>query len=296
MFLRLKSSIKNIANNFLPYEFNLFLKKKKRERKRKKLRFSVHLVDHCNLNCKCCDNFSCIADEKYHDITSIENDFRRICELAKGKLQLIRLSGGEPLLHPKLLNILDITYKYFPKTDIELVTNGILLQKQTDDFWLSLKKNNIKLMITRYPLPPPNKLPYKKIEQSAKHFNVLLKYNDDTAIKQKTMHKMPLDLAGSQNPQESFYLCYKANTCIMLDDGKIYTCATIPYIKYFNKQFKTDIKTCDKDYIDIYKVNNIDEIFDFLCKPMPFCRYCNTKEPKYGIDWSVSNKNISEWI
>ncbi|MDR2479129.1 MAG: hypothetical protein LBD48_07440, partial [Treponema sp.] len=47
---------------------NLFTKKAAdyRSKKRTGLNLSVHLADHCNLNCKGCDNFSCIADEKYH--------------------------------------------------------------------------------------------------------------------------------------------------------------------------------------------------------------------------------------
>jgi hypothetical protein len=57
-----------------------------------------------------------------------------------------------------------------------------------------------------------------------------------------------------------------------------------------------DLQIDEKDYIDIYKIKSIDEVFEFLCKPIPFCRYCNTKEPVYGIDWAVSKKEITEWI
>jgi MoaA/NifB/PqqE/SkfB family radical SAM enzyme len=264
----------------------------KRLKKRKTLNLSVHLVDHCNLNCIGCDNFSCIADEKYHSVLSLENDFKRIYELADGCIEAISLLGGEPLLHPELIAILNIAGNYFSQSNLRLVTNGILLSKQENIFWETCKNNNIKVMITKYPID----LPFKEIEKKAKMHGTILEYYGNTGTKLKQMHKMPLNLEGTEDKQKSFKLCYKSNTCIMLDEGKIYTCATIPYIKYFNKQFGTNLEVSTEDYVDIYDVKNIDEVFDFLCKPMPFCRYCNTKHPLWGVEWETTKGEISEWI
>jgi MoaA/NifB/PqqE/SkfB family radical SAM enzyme len=261
-------------------------------KQRKTLSLNIHLVDHCNLNCKGCDNFSSIADEKYHSVESLERDFNRIYELANGKIDLIHLMGGEPLLHPELLKILDIAGKNFGKTGLMLITNGVLLSKQKEHFWESCHKNNIKITITKYPID----LPFAQFEQTAKEHNVILKYYQNTGVELNMMHKMPINTCGTENYRKSFELCFKANTCIMLDEGKIYTCATIPYIKYFNKHFGMDLQISKKDYIDIYEIKSIDEVFEFLCKPMPFCRYCNSKELVYGIDWAVSKKEITEWV
>lgn len=65
--------------------------------------FEIHLVEHCNLKCKACDNYSSIAEEEYLDIENFENDMKRMRELFSG-IQLIRLLGGEPLLHPNLIS------------------------------------------------------------------------------------------------------------------------------------------------------------------------------------------------
>jgi MoaA/NifB/PqqE/SkfB family radical SAM enzyme len=271
---------------------NIESKTSTRLQKRETLHLSIHLVDNCNLNCIGCDNFSPIADKKYHSIQSLHRDFKRIDELANGKIDSISLLGGEPLLHPNLLGILDLAGKYFKGTTLRLVTNGVLLRKQDSSFWKTCKRNEIKVTITKYPI----NLPFDEIEGIAKIYDTMLEYYRNTGIVLKTMHKIPLNLSGNEDMKNSFELCYKSNTCIMLDDGKIYTCATIPYIKYFNKYFGTDLKICEKDYIDIYRVNNVDEIFEFLCKPMPFCRYCNTKEPVNNIKWCVSKKDITEWM
>jgi hypothetical protein len=42
-------------------------------------------------------------------------------------------------------------------------------------------------------------------------------------------------------------------------------------------------------------VKNIDEILFFICKPMPFCSFCNQKGIIWDIGYGVSKKEISEW-
>ena len=49
--------------------------------------------------------------------------------------------GGEPLLHPKLTEIIDATRKILPSTRILLFTNGILIDKLNPNVWEILKKN-----------------------------------------------------------------------------------------------------------------------------------------------------------
>ncbi|MCL2414351.1 MAG: radical SAM protein [Bacteroidales bacterium] len=259
--------------------------------KKKKLSFEVSLVDHCNLNCQCCGAFAPLADEVYYDVGKLEKEFKRISELADGKIEFVRLLGGEPLLHPNLLEILDVAGKYFGKTQLELITNAILLDKQPPDFWVSCKKNNVKISITKYPI----NLPFKRIEKTGKKYGVAVRYFDGEKTL-KTTVKFTMNTAGSADSTKNFKLCHAANNCTALDNGKIYPCSTVSRIKYFNKYFNTDLKVCDEDYIDIYKVNNLDEILEFLCKPVPFCRYCDIDKWERGIDWAVSNKNISEWI
>ena len=299
MLIKIKAFLKKMVRACLPNSIvtlvrQLMHKKaaKKRLVKKKTLGFSIHLADHCNLDCKGCSHFSPIADEKFCSVQSLENDFKRINELAAGRIEGVQLFGGEPLLHPELIKIMDMTGKYFAGTNIRIVTNGILLLKQESVFWETCKKHNIKIFITKYPI----NLPFDKIEEKAKEQVVVLEYFGTSAVLQKEIWKFPLNLNGTEDIKSSFELCFKANVCVTLDEGKMYTCPTIACIKYFNKYFGTNLEVSEKDYMDIYAVKNIEEIFEFLCKPMPFCRYCNTKQPVYGMKWERSKKEISEWV
>jgi MoaA/NifB/PqqE/SkfB family radical SAM enzyme len=255
------------------------------------LAFDIHLADHCNLNCKGCEHFSSIADEWYLDITGFERDCIKLNELTDGHIERLSLLGGEPLLHPKLIEILNISRKYFNEGLINVLTNGILLLKQPKEFWETCRKNNIEVFITKYPI----KLDFTQIEKLSDLYGVKLVYEGQTSVSIKTLRLKPLDLNGMQNIKYNFTHCYMPNKCVQLYEGKMYTCAIIPYVKYFNKYFGQTLKVAEEDYIDIHHVENINQIFEFLCRPIPFCRYCKIKSMKFGLKWSVSKKEISEW-
>ena len=251
----------------------------------------IHLTDHCNLNCKCCDNFSPLSPEVFADIDVVERDCARISELSNGKVEEIQLLGGEPLLHPKVTMFIETARKYFPTVPINLVSNGLLLLKQQDAFWECCKKNDIQIVVTKYPV----KLNFDAIEQHAIQKGVRLHYYGSTGSVLKSMMCSPMDLSGKQDPRDSFLRCNSANRCIALDNGKIYTCSLIPYVKYFNAHFKKNLEVTEKDYLDIYKAKDINEILGFISQPMPFCRYCNKKGTVWDVGFGISKKDISEW-
>jgi hypothetical protein len=78
-----------------------------------------------------------------------------------------------------------------------------------------------------------------------------------------------------------------------LRDGKIYPCPTAANIEIFNKYFDRHLELSPKDYIDIYEAGSMDEIFEFLKSPVPFCRFCTHNS--VSVEWRTSEKVISEW-
>ena len=47
-------------------------------------KIDIHLVDHCNLNCRGCTHFSPLAQEFYLDLDSYECDLTRLSKLTRG--------------------------------------------------------------------------------------------------------------------------------------------------------------------------------------------------------------------
>ena len=81
-----------------------------------------------------------------------------------------------------------------------------------------------------------------------------------------------------------------------LKDGKLYPCTCIPNIYHFNKYFNKNIPVTDRDYIDIFKVEKVEEIENFLNREVPFCAYCNVKNRTDGKPWSVTKFELEEWF
>jgi organic radical activating enzyme len=249
----------------------------------------MHICDHCNLNCKGCGHFSPIAEKKFVDLNVFERDFNRLSELAGRQCEKIDLMGGEPLLHPEITTIFNIARKYFDGL-IFLVTNGILLPNKPEEFWECCKKNDISISISHYPI----QINRVQIEAQAYKHGIILAPREN---REKEWQKHKRDISGSQNIEEAYRKCIYGNTCLFLEDGKLCQCGFPLLVKHFNKYFnKNDCKydePTENDFVDIFKVNSLDEILEKFRHPIPYCRYCTN----YFIhpDWEISKKQIDEW-
>lgn len=249
-----------------------------------------HLVDHCNLNCRCCDVCSPIADKRFVTLESFTNDIKRLQELTKQNIGTIILSGGEALLNPSIIEMMEVARNHFPNSKIRLQSNGILLLDKDESFWKTLQKLNITITCTKYPI----KLDYDLIQKTAEKYNLDFNYFNNAEIL-KTSYHIPFNIDGTENPRENFINCFHANQCIGIHDGKIYTCSPAANAHHFNKYFNTNMVLEEADYIDIYKAKSIQEILAFLAEPIPFCKYCNVKGRTFGHEWGISKKEIEEW-
>jgi len=297
-FLRV---ISNFISKLIPESSRLYKKmaflglkltEKKRLSKRKQFRFDVPITDHCNLNCKCCWVFSPVAEKTFLNVKQYISDLHKLSEITNGEVSDIALAGGEPLLHPELIEIMDATRKYFTNIEIFIITNGTILKKQSDEFWSACRRNKIKVSITRYPI----KLDFKFLKSKAEKEAVKLEYWGGESEPIKSMWKLPFDLNGTQDLEHSWKYCKEANFCMRLANGKIYPCGQVYSVGHFNKYFNTNMVVSEKDVLELDNIRNLDEILTFASTPPPFCKYCKKKDITFGLKWGISKKEISEWV
>jgi uncharacterized radical SAM superfamily Fe-S cluster-containing enzyme len=86
----------------------------------------VEITDHCNLDCPVC-----LVDNR-HRFMMTKEQLRRIVDgliAAEGALETINLSGGEPTLHPELLELIEIARR--PEiARVSVSSNGVLLAEK----------------------------------------------------------------------------------------------------------------------------------------------------------------------
>lgn len=256
--------------------------------------FCFSILEHCNLNCKYCDHFAPLAKEGYAKVNVIEKHMKRISDLLH--VSSIGIMGGEPLLSPDITVYFDMLRNIFPQTLLTMYTNGILLEKQKEEFWESCRKNKIFIRISKFPLD----IDFTKVFNIAKEYSISISYYGVDFKKGeefKSMYKMSLDLKGKQNSKKMSELCWhNKGGCTYFADGKFYQCTTVGNIHNFNNHFKTDLIVTKNDYADIYKIKNGIDIINFLNKrPIPFCKYCNINKRVYGLPFEISKKEITEW-
>lgn len=258
---------------------------------KEKIRFIVDIVDHCNLNCKCCGHFSPLAPKGFLDINTFERDLKRLHELLHGHIHCFELMGGESLLHPRLYDFIFLTAKYVTGEKY-LCTNGVLLSSMPDEFYQLCAETDTIISITMYPID----LNWDEINRKVKLFGTKLYLIKSQGEENKNWFKNRRDLSGSQDVKGDFNNCFWKARCIVLENGRISSCVVPFKAKYFQQYYKSDaFDTSDKNSIDIFKAKDIEEIVEFLNRPIPCCRYCLPNQEE-KIPWGVSKRDISEWF
>ena len=252
----------------------------------------THVTDHCNLNCTRCSHFSPIAEEFYLDEGEFERSTKRLGELLHGELHEWQLAGGEPLLHPECYKFPYIIRKYFPKTDIILVTNGTLLDKADDRFYQSCRDNSVQLWVTIYPIPIDYEAVRRKLDKENVNYSIGNTGVEDGTVKELWAYAFHPN--GGGPGEEEFHECF--SRCFILRGSKMYICAQGAFSDIVNKRFGTDMPQLADNGVDLFEVSDGVELMRKLSRKIPFCDYCNPLNRQPPVPFAISKRDITEWV
>ena len=239
---------------------------------------------HCNLNCKGCSSCSPIVQEWFLDVESIERDLFRLNELDI-EIGNITILGGEPLLHPNLLSIMEVVKKVYPKSRLGMITNGLLLLQMPELFWNACVKYDVKFSVTCFPIMSEDvKLNIEKIFCSKK-------------LEYRFTNKKWFNKILTRNNQEDLVSIISScgcNKAYNLKGGEVSRCTVPMAVPLLNKCFNAGM--IEGGRLDIYSVQSGTEIIDFLDTPNESCRNCSAHPIK--VEWKKSDNSpkLSDWI
>ena len=230
--------------------------------------FEMPIVDACNLNCLGC-LFGCNrhGESDHMALAEIERDFVRMAELFEDILW-IRLLGGEPLLHPDLIGVLDAARRIFPETEIDVCTNGLALPKLPQDVLDAFVRNRITVHVSGY--APTYRL-LNEIEAVLQKNGIAY-----FVLRREEFYKF-YTLEPKNDPQESHAAC-PSSGCRELYRGRLAKCSAVLAFERMNKQFGTTYAvSCHKDYFSIHDEDLTGwDILQCMDDAVPACRYCDT--------------------
>jgi MoaA/NifB/PqqE/SkfB family radical SAM enzyme len=287
---KIKLSLIDVYKNIIGKPACLYKKRNFEDKVTHIKRIDIELVENCNLNCKGCNHFSPIAENEEISIENLGEQLAQLYKVMGDYFEEVSLLGGEPLLHSDICGCVKTAREAIHDKKLVMVTNGILLPKQNENFWEVMCENKVEIEITKYPI----KLPYDEMEKTAKNKGVTLKYFGRSGYVQKTQYTLPLDTTGKQNKDESFKKCFMARQCYTLRNGDIYPCPIAACIERFNKTFGENIPLTELDGGNIFN-ESAEDILNKLSFPIPMCSYCKAKERTYGNKWGTSKRSIEEW-
>ncbi len=89
-------------------------------------RFRISVTSECNLNCFYCHHEG--NDSHFKNVLTLDQ-IRKIASIVeKYSIEEIKLTGGEPLLHPDIVEIVRIFHNIPSVKEISMTTNGLLLK------------------------------------------------------------------------------------------------------------------------------------------------------------------------
>lgn len=234
------------------------------------------VAGNCNLKCKGCTHYSNIEDHQvFGNLDNFKSDLKRLKELFWG-IKIIRLLGGEPLLNPEFPEFFIAARDTFLDARIQIVTNGLLIPKISDEILGEMKCRQIEFDITQY--LPTSRLK-ALIEARLKESEV--KYYMSPLV-DTFFDRNNYD--GDSDIEESFSNC-TSKGCHFLCNGKIAVCPRPFTFKRVMDVYNIDKSVLDGDVIDIYSDVTGEYINKRMSQPPKTCKYCYPQSKLKYFKW-----------
>ena len=262
-------------------------------------RLDFNITYACNLACKGCislSDFDRKGVEKLEDIVNHCKVWSRIIIP-----DVIVLFGGEPLLHPKLNDVILSIRQYWPKSCIRLITNGYLLKKYDPNIWFNYGPFEIQVSVHRKDHENLLNSEIKKILKCKKNWKIK-QYKDqghkmfewfisEFRIYKSIFGKFVKPYKDNfspfkSDPKKAHKICGSPNTPVLYK-GKLYKCPPIANA--------LDLK---KDYTDYKAYSHTDDLKGFINSigfPESVCAMCpenSNHSINHLLKENVNVKNI----
>lgn len=228
----------------------------------------VHAVDYCNLNCKACIHYSGLYRKEEFQKEIVFSDIKGISTLTKDIISFYIL-GGEPLLREDLGEVVKYGRECLPKSDIQVLTNGLLVSESLGKVWAAMRQANVTLTISEYEPTSRHRDEIIKVLQNNKVPYIIRPYNDKDSFVKTIALK-------ADSKYKHTCIC---DGCINVYKGKIARCPAVMYLEKLNSEFHMNFP--EEGIYSLHDFANAKDLYEKMLERIPLCAHCID----YKVDW-----------
>ncbi|SKB95005.1 4Fe-4S single cluster domain-containing protein [Lachnospiraceae bacterium] len=221
----------------------------------------MHAVDYCNLNCKACIHFSALYSKEEQSFDTIFNDIDLLSGLTTNIVSFY-IMGGEPLLRDDLSDVIRYARKTFPYSDIQVLTNGLLISKEYGELLCTLHDTNVTLTVSEYKPTQSRREEICKILSEFRVPYIIRKYDS----KNRFIKTISIS-ADSLYPKTC--IC---RGCVNIYKGLAARCPAVMYLKRLNDRFNLTLPEDGIRSLDEFE--SVDKFNSAMSESIPLCEYC----------------------
>ena len=233
--------------------------------------FEHVLTDHCNLRCENCSMHSPFIDEGFSELESFKRDLETMSKVMT--IETFRFIGGEPTLHPQIIDFIKAVKDSGIAKKVAVCTNGVNIKSLPDEFFLAVDHIDVSVYYE-------TGIDYSEMFWYLRKKRIEL--NEDFEFKQ-TPFTAFIDMYSNEKQdtetvQKIYDDCVNKNTCHSFKDGKYYRCSVTltknKYLKSMGVDVDTDFLETDGLSLDVDNLE--DRIKEYLTSTVPLkaCDYC----------------------
>jgi organic radical activating enzyme len=233
-------------------------------------KLEYNLVDHCNLACRECSHFSPFLRAHALPLATFVRDLTRLAQVYH--VQRLRFVGGEPLLNDDICAFVAAARESGITRDIEVVTNGVLLARVSDE----LLEGIDSLAVSVYPDRRPDDALLERTRERCRQFSVRMRVEWIDKFR-KTQTATPVD--DPQLLDGIFRSCLIAHawSCQTIYDGSFYLCSRPIYTDTYltgMAQPARDLRRADG--VALHEPRLLERLETYLGSgtPLESCRNC----------------------
>jgi hypothetical protein len=243
----------------------------------------MHLADSCNLRCDGCTHF---ANYELPGVLPFERGSEWLVTWGR-RLDPVHFTflGGEPTLNPALPAYLELARRLWPKSDLRLVTNGLLLGRR-ESLWPALAGTRTVLVISMHSSDAEYRerlsAPLALARQRSRELGFRFEERDSIREWYRLYrgYGSEMEPFDEGKPFVSWRACRNKH-CVTLRDNALWKCPPLAHLPAVAQKFSLHSSDRWQPYLSYEPLApgaTDDEIRAFFARgPERFCNMCPTR-------------------